>query len=265
METQAKIGVRVNDYRTDVKRGLQLAGAQRFNAVELSADAAELAPRNLAESGRRHLARLVAQTGMTFAALGSEAAGGGLADPARVDALVAATRDALRLAADMRVPVFTHDVGELHGLTEGERDGVTDALRTLAAEAERVGTIYAVRSRLCTPDALAGLVETVDCPLVKLSVDPGALLMAGFDPLAALERFGEQVVLAYVRDAQRGDAEHPGRETALAAGRLDLPAYLAHLSASGCASTPILRRAQALNPAADLAADRERFLSYLAE
>ena len=258
------IGVRINDYRADVRGGLSIASRQAFSAVELGVDRGEVAPANLSESGRRHLARLVANTGMAFAALAQESHGARLADPSRVDEAVTRAAQVLRLAADMHVPVVSHEVGELLDLADAERASALEALRTLAEQAERVGTIYAVRSALADPATIAELVRAVDCPLVRVSVDPGALLMAGYDPAEALATLGDRVSLAYVRDAIRGSAGRGGREAGLGAGSLDLPAYLAALSAGGYHTAPILRRAEANDPVAALAADRDRLVSELA-
>jgi sugar phosphate isomerase/epimerase len=258
MASRRDIGIRVDDYRVDVRTGLGLAGRQGFGAVEVGVDRGEVSPANLTESGRRHLARLVANAGLAFTSISQELRGRGLADPARADEGVARAIAALRLAADMRVPVVSQDVGELLELSERERDCAREALIALAAEADRVGTVFAVRSSLAEPAELAGLVQAIDCPLVRVSVDPGAILMAGFDPTDAVAALDEQVSLAYVRDAVRGGRRHFGRETALGEGSLDLPAYLAALSASGCKAAPILRRGEAADPASAIAADKSR-------
>jgi sugar phosphate isomerase/epimerase len=251
------IGVRINDYRRDVRGGLRLASAQAFAAVELDVGLSEVAPEQLSESGRRHVARIVANTGMGFASLACDAAGGGLADAARIDGQIARSIATLRMAADMHVPIVTHDAGEFIDLPDAQRDRVAEALRVMAEEAERLGTVLAVRSRLADPQQIATLIRAVDCPLVRVSVDPGAMLMSGFDPVEALATFGDAVSIAYVRDAVRGTANHAGRETALGTGSLDLPAYLASLSVSGCHAPPIVRREDAADPATSIAADKD--------
>lgn len=262
--TSRQLGVRVNDYGTDVRRGIELATRQAFGAVELGVDREEVAPANLTESGRRHLARLVTNSGLNLAALAQETEGFRLADPAHVDEGVARAAQVLRLAADMRVPVVSHDVGELLGLSDEKRDCAVEAVRALAGEAERLGTVYAIRSSLAAPAELGALLQAVACPLVRVSVDPAALLMGGFDPVEALVTLGEQVSLAYVRDALRGVPQRFGRETALGEGSLDLHSYLGMLSAQGYRTAPILRRTHAAAPAEALAHDRDRLTSALA-
>ena len=256
MPERSNIGLRANDLRTDVKNAISQARRLAFSALELGVDSGEVTPDALSESGRRHLARLVRSEGLSLAALASDARGVGIADPGSVDELVNRTGSALRLAGDMGVSLFSHDVGEILSLSDAERATAVEALRALAEQAERFGTVYAIRSRAGAPDEVSRLVKTVDCPLVRVAIDPAALLMSGFDPLESLGGFGEQLVLAYVRDATRGSAEHVGHETALGQGRLELDAYLAGVDAAGCGSAPILRRTDTANPVGDLAADQ---------
>jgi sugar phosphate isomerase/epimerase len=263
MEKRSPIGLRVNDLRTDVRSALAQTRRMAFSAVELAVDDAELTPRALSTSGRQHLARLIRGEGLDLVALASDAHGGGICDSSRVDDLVLRAAESIRLAADMRVAVLSHDVGDLLGMNDTQRATAVDALHALADQAERTGTIYAIRSRAGAPDEVRRLIEIVDCPLVRVAIDPATLIMSGLDPVQAIATFGEQTVLAYVRDATSGTAEHTGREIALGQGRLALDAYLAELAAAGCARTPVLRRAAAASPAADLAADKAVLLSHM--
>lgn len=249
------IGIRADDYRLDVRSALRCARQGAFASVELGADRGEVAPENLSESGRRHLARIISGEGLRLASLSHEA-GPELSDAARTDEAVARTAEMLRLTRELGAPILAHDVGELLDLPEPRRALALDALRELGAQAERYGAVYAVRSRLARPDDLAAMVQAIASPLVRISIDPAQLLMAGFDPLEALAHFGDQVVLAYVRDATRGSPHAAGQETALGAGRLVLPQYLAMLDAAGYHAAPILRRERGLHPAKDIAADR---------
>jgi sugar phosphate isomerase/epimerase len=263
MPPRKNIGVRVDDLRMDVKRGLRFVADMRFTAVELSADREEVSPDALSESGRRHLARSVTSTGMAFSSLAIEGRGGGLADPALVDSLVTQGCRTLRLAADMGVPIVSHNVGELLDLPDQDKTNVTEALLALGDEAEKVGGVLAIRSRVYDPADLDQLIRTIGCESIRVGVDPGMLLMSGMDPIEVLNTHGDRIVLAYVRDAQRGTPRYAGRETALGAGRLDLDQYLAGLAACGYATAPILRRGDSLDAAADVAADKEYLESRL--
>lgn len=263
MQKRSPIGVRINDYRADVRTGLRLASRQAFTAVEIGTELGEIAPDQLSQSGRRHLARTVANGGLCLAAIARESRGGGLFDPARVDEEVARAIQVVRMAADVGAPIFSHEVGAFADLADERKSNVLGALRAISAEAERVGAIYAVRAGVIAPDKLAALLAEAQDPWLQLGLDPGALLMAGYDPAEALAAGGGRVALAYVRDATRGTAAHPGMETALGEGGLDLHAYLAGLDGRGYHQAPILRRVSCIDPASALAADRAVLAAYL--
>jgi sugar phosphate isomerase/epimerase len=253
-----RIGVRVNDYRREVRAGLSLAARQGFTAVELAVDGGALAPENLSASGRRHVARLVQNTGMAFTAVACELPGGGLADPRTIDASVARVQRVLQLAADMDVRLVSCAIGDV---AVGE--DASAALVAVAEQAERFGTGCAVRSRGGAPDELRALIAGLACRYVGAALDPADVLGAGHDPIATLGVLGDQLMLAYVRDAIRGTPQHPGGETQLGAGSLDLTAYAAAVSLGGLPSPPILRRTQSANPAAEIAADRETLAAVM--
>ncbi len=264
MQQRKDIGIRVSDLRMDTKRGLRFASDNHFSAVEVAADNQETTPERLSGTGRTHLARLVRGQGMNLASISLDSLGGGISDRAQVDRIITQVDSSLKLAADMAVPVLSHDVGELFGLEQSQHDCAREALAELSARADRVGTIYAVRSRACDPDTVDQLVRMVGSSSVKISLDPGSLLMAGFNPLDAITTYGDKVVLAYVRDATRGTPDRAGQEIDLGGGQLDLSAYLAVLSACGPVGPKILRREYASNPCLALVTDREVLDSRLA-
>ncbi len=259
MRRYANIGVCIDGFSMDTKRALDCAGTLGFAAAEVSADNRETSPLVLSSSGRRHLARLVRHHGMNFCSLGTSSFGSSLAHPAKIDRIVHDSEGVLRLAADMAVPLVSHDVGDLLALDEVARGHAAGALRTLAERADSVGVVYAIRSSRCAPQDLRQLVDAVDCSLVRISVDPGALLASGTDPLHAVSLYGTQVALGYVRDALRGRPDCAGTETALGRGELDLEGYLALLESTGCTTPKLLRRERVSDPRADLASD----LDYL--
>ncbi len=263
MEHRKPVGLRSDDLNPDVKDALRAARQLGFAAVELSVDNPQVAPEAISESGRRHLERLIRSNGLDFAAIAGESHCTGLADASHVDEIIERSGRTLQLAADMHVPVVSHDVGDLLGLSDRERETALAALREVAARADRYGTIYAVRSRLTDPADLARLIDGVDSELLRIAIDPGALLMAGFDPNESVACFGKRIIHAYVRDASRGTSEHAGQETALGAGRLELDAYVAALHAGGYRRPFIIRRASSLNPARDLAHDRDQLAVHL--
>jgi sugar phosphate isomerase/epimerase len=263
MSLSPSLGVRINDLDADVRRGLRSAVALRFSSAELAVDRGQATPETLSESGRRHLAKLVQQAGLGLVALARATPGRGLADAAAVDEQVSRARQALRLAADMGVPILAQDIGLLHPLDEQARACVRDALRELGREADRLGTVYAIRGRGAEPAAVAALLAEVSAPGIQVSIDPASLLAWGLDPTQALATHAGRIALAYLRDASPGSAERAGVETPLGEGALDLPTYLASLEAGGRLAPLILHRGGLTDPVRELAADADLVRRHL--
>lgn len=240
--------MRADDLRLELKRAIATVRTLGFDALELSAQDGEVSPKSLSASGRRHLARLVVSNGLDLASLGVEFRGKGIADPAHVDECIHSAIETLRLAADMGANAVSCDLGGLD----------LDALRTLADHADRYNTPFAIRASTASPRDLEALIHAVDCPLIRASIDPAAMLMAGWDPIQGVEALGSHLALTYVRDAVRGASGRSGYETALGAGSLDLHAYLAAASGCNVVVPPILRRAESADPVADIQADKDK-------
>ncbi len=261
--SRKSVGVRIDDLKSGVKSGIQIASRMGFTAAEIAADTQEVDPRELGESGRRHLARLVRSGNMAFASLSHNARFADLTNVAQLDRAVDSTREAIRLAADMGVSTLSKGLGPLWSIDERDRETVIAALQDVSHYAERFGTTLAIHSRFGGDGSLAELVDRLANPSLQIAIDPGELVSAGVDPLAALNATGEQLALAYVRDAQVGTPDHAGMEVALGHGELDVHAYVASLSLHSKLPAPILRRSDASNALADIAADKQYLLNVM--
>jgi sugar phosphate isomerase/epimerase len=139
-----------------------------------------------------------------------------------------------------------------------DKGHLPEAVRWLAEMADRIGTRLAFETDGADPQLTANLLKEVDCPLLGVCYDPAALLIDGFDPLAGLPPLADRILIARARDALAGSGQHPGRETALGHGQIDLQAYLADLEAAGYRGLPFLRRIGAENPLEELKEARKR-------
>ncbi|GJM26386.1 MAG: hypothetical protein DHS20C16_28010 [Phycisphaerae bacterium] len=257
------IGVRIDDLKSGVKSGIRCATQMGFSAAEVAADSQEVCPSELSETGRSHLARLVRSGNMAFSALSHNAGFAELTDVTHLNRAVESTKEAIRLAADMRVPTLSKGLGPLSSVNERDRDSVIAAIWDVSKYAERFGTTLAIHSRFGGTDSLIELVQQIACPGLQIAIDPGELISAGVDPLAAASATGDQLALAYIRDAQVGTPEHAGSEVPLGQGSLDLQAYLAHLSLHAGVPAPILRRNNTADAQIEIATDRQFLLDSM--
>jgi sugar phosphate isomerase/epimerase len=256
--TTPQLGIDLQDLRTDAKSALRQAAQMEFRAVELPAAEGETTPESLSSSGRRHLQRLVADLGLDMSALSADFPGLRLSDSTSSDERVERTGASLALAADMAVPLVTASVGALtHPQTGQPSDAAISALRRIGEFADSRDRIFAIRPSHDTVDRLAAVLAAVGCPWIRIGLDPAAMLMSGVNPLATMQRIGPQVSLIHMRDAVPGHPDHPGQETRLGEGEVDVRGLLAALNEWEYQGPLILRRTDSASPASDLASARE--------
>jgi L-ribulose-5-phosphate 3-epimerase len=252
---RSRIGINIHDLRIPAREGLAQAARMDFRTVELPALEGETAPENLSSSGRRHLSRLARDYGLALAALDADFGARALADPARVDAAVHRTSQVLVLARELGIPLVVGGVGRIEESADRDtRQQVIEALRVIGEQADRIGPCYAITTSYASPQTLRSVLDEVACPSIRVCLDPGALVMAGHEPIAATELLADQILLSHARDGLAGTAERLGRETPLGSGYVNLAAYLATLAEAGYAGPQILRRTDSDRPAEDLAA-----------
>jgi len=273
----SRIGVNVDDFRLSPKDALARAAQLEFRAVEMGIGAGELGPQNLSMSGRRHLLRYVQGLGMTLSAVSANLPGLHLLDPARSEERVERTRAVLEMAADMRVPIVTAEVAPLTDPQTGQPlPQAIEVLRQIAVDADRTGTIYAIRAA-DRAENLARVFDELRCPSLRICLDPAAMVMAGNDPSAVLTTSADQVVLSYARDGTAGSSnargsnaggsnaggsnaegsnaggdKHGGVETPIGQGEVDIFGYVVLLEATGYHGPIILRRRDSQRPIEDL-------------
>lgn len=257
----ANIGVVLDSLGLPAKESLQSAARMSFQEVELPA-AGDVDPASLSRTGRRHLSHYVAGLGLRLSALGGDLGGARFGDSAGLERRLDKTRQIIEMASELRVPVVTTHLGRLDDETL-RRGYVQQVVRELAETADRTGTFVALETGGGDPAALAGLLREVNAPAVGACYDPAALLMGGHDPYAGVGPLADRILSARVRDGMAGSGSRPGRETPVGEGQIDFAVYLAMLDQAGFRGTPFIRRTEAVDPARELAAARERIASLI--
>jgi sugar phosphate isomerase/epimerase len=253
-----KLGIDVDDLRLPVKEGIRAAAELDLRSIELATVSGDLAPRNLSESGRRHLRRYVADFALDLSALVADIPGTRLTDPHTIDQRVHRTCEIIDLARDLHVPLVTASAGALTHPESGEPSPLAlEALRRIGEAADARGVVYAIRPTYESADRLGRVLDALRCPSVRVGLDPAAMVMTGADPLKAIERLADLLSLFHVRDATAGLAERPGKETPLGEGEIDVIGLMSVLAAGPFRGPYILRRTDSARPMADLRAARD--------
>lgn len=198
------------------------AASLGLRAVQLDASSAPphgVRARDLDRSARRDLAALLRRNQLMLSGVDLWIPSEHFIDPTRSDRAMEATLAAMELAAEVSLlvtgsppPVLSLTLPELLG--SGSRGA-------LIARAEATGTRIADH----TPVEREAVAGQGDAPLA-IGVDPGALLLAGLDPVLAVSRAGGMLASARVSDAAASARAAPTTPGA----RLDLLAYLVALS-----------------------------------
>jgi len=265
-----KIGMAVDDLRMDVRSALTTAAAMAFRAVELGVGTGTFVPEALGSSGRRELSHFVDGLGLELVSLSADLPRLSLSDPRTSEQRVDRTTQLLDLARDLGVPVVTTGVGALTDAKTGEpSDLVIEALDRLGEYADSRGVRLALRPSYDAGERWVSLLKRLNCPSLRVCLDPAAIVMTGANPLSALEQYIEQVAVVHARDATAGFSDphggepRLGQETALGGGEVDFVGLLDVLREAEYRGPYILRRRETRNAQQDLTAARDVFRNLL--
>lgn len=253
-----ELGVDIDDLALPTKAALRKAAELDLRAVEMAPVSGEVAAWNLSHTGRRHLSRFAGSLGLRFASLVADVPGLRLSNPNTADEQVHRAVSVVDMAASIDVPTVTISLG---GPMPGdEKESLSDALDALARigdAAESRGRILAVRPVGVAGDDLADILDNINCPAIKVCLDPAALVMAGCSPLASPERLAERIALVHARDGTAGLGAASGHEVRFGEGDVDFVGLLALLDSADYRAPYILRRRNSQEPVADIASTRD--------
>jgi len=256
--TAKRLGVAVDDLGVDPKEGLHQAARLGYGTVELRTCENEVDPANLSQTGVRHLRKFTETLGLEIAVLSGPTGRGGVGDPAVTEYHVDKTRRILELAAKLSVPVVTVRLDAIPEEPDDRRRRlITEALDHLGEHADKTGTFLAVLAAEHSPLTLRRLLDDLNCPMLRVGYDPGALLIRGYDPIAGVGELAGHIAASHLRDATRGTPATAGREVRMGTGQVPFLEYLAALEEGQYTGPHIVRRTDAADPLAEFAAARQ--------
>jgi len=253
-----KIGIQLASLRLPVRKAIGTAARLGAAGVEFDARG-EVRPHELGQTGIRELKRLLEDSSLGVSAVGFHTRRGyDVAD--ELDRRIAATKAAMKFAADMRAPVVVNQIGRVPDEADGRGwQMLLESLGELANYGQHVGVILAAQTGSESGPQLATLLDKLP-PTVGADLDPGNLIINGFSPREAVEALGERIVHVHARDGVRDLARGRGLEVPLGRGSADFPALLAALEERryrGYAT--IVARSEATDPQAEIALAVEYF------
>lgn len=264
------LGCDLDDLRLDVKSAARQAASMRFRVVEVGAATGEVSPERLSQSGRRHFVRFLEQQGLKLVSLSADMPHHRFTDPASADHRVEHTRRILDMAREMGVTCVSASVGAWAHPESGDPSPVAlEALSRIGDAADYFGVRFALRPSYDAGDRLVTLLNRMNCPSMRVCLDPAAIVMTGGNPLAGVERWIERLALVHARDATAGAIDrataegHAGRETRLGEGDVDFVGLLSTLRDAEYHEPFIVRRGDAGSPVDDISHDRDVLAQWL--
>jgi sugar phosphate isomerase/epimerase len=255
-----KIGIQLASLRLPFRKALATAARLGASGVEIDARG-ELRPHELGQTGLRELRRLLEEHNLRVVAVGFRTRRG-YDVPAEIDKRVAATKAAMKFAAELRAPFVVNQIGRVPG--EAGAAGwnlLVETLTDLGAYGQHVGATLAAQTGTESGADLARLIDALPPHAMGVDLDPGNLIAGGFSALEAVEALGPHIVHVHARDAVRDLARGRGLEVALGRGSADFPALLGALENFGYRGYFTIAREEAEQPQAEVA----QAVKYLTE
>jgi len=196
--------------------------AARLGAQGIAIDARHaLRPEELSQTGLRQLKKLLGDLNLRVCSVEFRTRRGYNVAEA-LERRIEATKRAMRMAFQLGTPVVVNHVGAIPDEPTGpEWDLLIQSLTDLGRYGQHVGSQLAAETGTDDGTRLAALIDALPDGSLAAEFDPGALIVQGFDPRAALERLVAHVVQIRATDGVRGLGRSRGIETPLGRGSAD--------------------------------------------
>lgn len=199
-----------------------------MGGVEIDARS-ELPPGELSQTGRRQFQKLLADLGLSVAAI-SFPTRRGYDDSNDLERRVAATQNAMKFAQSLGAGVVVNRVGQV---PSDEKDPrfvrLVEALTGLGVYGERVGARLAAQTGSESGVDLERLIAALPEQTVGVDFHPSGLIHHGHSPAEAAAALGRHILHVHACDAVRDFARSEVIDVELGRGAADVPALLGQL------------------------------------
>lgn len=223
-----KIGIQLASLKLPFRKALLAAARAGATGVEIDVRGG-IRPQDMTQTGLRELRRLLEEFSLRVVAVGFHTRRGyDVADD--IERRVAATKAAMKLAADLRAPVVVNQIGRVPDEAgQGSWNQLVQTLTDLGSYGHHVGVTLAAQTGSESGLNLARLIDALPPAALGVDLDPGNLIVNGFSPLETIAAVGPHILHVHVRDGVRDLARGRGLEVPLGRGSADFPALLGAL------------------------------------
>ncbi len=220
-----KIGLSLASLRLPVRRAVHVAAQLGARAIEIDARG-ELRPAEMTGTAVRQLRKLLDDSGLSICAV-SFLTRRGYNDMDELDRRIAATKDAMRMAYDLRCPIVVNRIGRV---PSDEEDPswklLIETLSDIGRHGDRTGATLCARTGSEAGESLQKLIAALPTGSLAVDFDPASLIVGGFSARESLEAIAPHVRHVHARDAVRDALAGRGVETPLGRGLADFPELL---------------------------------------
>jgi sugar phosphate isomerase/epimerase len=244
---QLKVGIHLPSLSVPLEKAIPLAAKLGADAIEIDARR-QLKPAELSQTALRQMRKMLSDQRLRVCAVSFRTRRGydTLQD---LDARVAGTKEAMRMAQALGASIVVNHVGHIPEKPEGhEWNLLLQVLTDLGRHAQRIGAMLAAQTGHSGGADLARLIAALPDGSIGVDLDPGQLIVNGFSAAEAVELLGSHVMHVHATDGVRDLARGRGLEVPLGRGSVDYPALLGSLEERGYRGYFTVQRETAENP-----------------
>jgi sugar phosphate isomerase/epimerase len=245
-----------------LRRGLQ--EIERLNVTGVQVDAVgDLSPKKLSQTGRREFRHVLRGHNLELTALGCPLRHG-LDTAAGQEARIEHIRQVMSLSFDLGPRLVIVQAGRIPEDSNDPRARLlTEALLALGQHGDRTGTILALQTGLESGQVLRRFLDRSDTGGLGVNLDPGNLVLGGYDPYESARALQGRVVHGYADDARPAGSNRPGRLVPLGHGDLEWMHYLSILEEIDYRGWLVIAQETSANPQRDVAASVQFLRRFL--
>lgn len=245
-----RVGVQLTGLRLPFKEALHAAARMGADAIEIDARY-ELKPSDLVGTALRQVRKLLEDLNLRVASVRYPTRRGYECED-ELERRIDGTKQAMKMAHDLGANVVVNHVG---AIPESPDDPAFQLMRTVLSDlgtySHRVGAFLGCETGAEPLSRLASLVDSLPDGSVGITLNPGNLLVNGYD-LDHLQSIAKHVMLVHAKDGVKDKARGRGTEVPLGRGMAEFPEIVAILEEFHFAGFFVVERDNAQNPIEDI-------------
>jgi sugar phosphate isomerase/epimerase len=241
-----RIGIQLAGLRLPLKQALHVAARLGVEAVEIDART-ELRPEDLVGTGLRQVRKMLEDLNLRVAAV-KYATRRGYEVTDELDRRIEGTKRAMKMAYELGANAVVNHVGSIDpDPNHPTREVLRSVLADLGVYSQRVGAFLACETGSEPLQQLGDLIDTLPEGSVGITLNPGNLLVNGFD-LDSLSKVAKHVMLVHAKDGVPDRARGRGTQVPLGYGLAEFPNIIATLEERAYRGYFVVERDMAPNP-----------------